>query len=73
MIETARPDGVLIRNVGALSYFRHSSLRMLGDFSLNVANPAAAAVFLARGLERLTISYDLNSGCWLRPIRSASN
>jgi len=73
MIKTARPDGVLIRNVGALSYFRHSSLRMLGDFSLNVANPAAAAVFLARGLERLTISYDLNSGCWLRPIRSASN
>jgi U32 family peptidase len=60
MIETARPDGVLIRNMGALSYFRHSSLRMLGDFSLNVANPAAAAVFLARGLERLTISYDLN-------------
>jgi U32 family peptidase len=38
MIETARPDGVLIRNVGAVSYFRHSSLRMLGDFSLNVAN-----------------------------------
>ena len=60
MIETARPDGVLIRNVGSLSLFRHSSLRMLGDFSLNVANPAAAAVFLARGLERLTISYDLN-------------
>jgi U32 family peptidase len=60
MIETARPDGVLVRNVGALSYFRRSPLRMLGDFSLNVANPAAAAVFFARGLERLTISYDLN-------------
>ncbi|MGA7216328.1 MAG: DUF3656 domain-containing protein [Terrimicrobiaceae bacterium] len=60
VIEAAGPDGVLIRNVGAISYFRRSSLRKLGDFSLNVSNPAAAAVFLSHGLERVTISYDLN-------------
>lgn len=59
LIEAAEPDGVLIRNVGAISYFRASPLRKIGDFSLNVANPASAAVFLARGLERVTISYDL--------------
>ncbi len=60
LIEAAEPDGVLIRNVGAISYFQNSPLRRIGDFSLNVANPAAAAVFLARGIERVTISYDLN-------------
>ncbi len=60
LIEAAAPDGVLIRNVGAISHFRNSPLRKIGDFSLNVANPASAAVFLARGLERVTISYDLN-------------
>lgn len=60
LIEAAEPDGVLIRNVGAISYFRESPLRRIGDFSLNVANPASAAVFVDRGLERVTISYDLN-------------
>jgi len=60
LIENAAPDGVLIRNVGAISYFQSSSLRTIGDFSLNVSNPASAAVFLSRGLERVTISYDLN-------------
>lgn len=60
LVENARPDGVLIRNVGAISHFQNSPLRTVGDFSLNVANPASAAVFLARGLERVTISYDLN-------------
>ncbi len=60
LIESAAPDGVLIRNVGAISYFRNSPLRTIGDFSLNVSNPASAAVFLSRGLERVTISYDLN-------------
>ncbi len=60
LIESASPDGVLIRNVGAISYFQNSPLRTIGDFSLNVSNPASAAVFLSRGLERVTISYDLN-------------
>ncbi|MFZ4683861.1 MAG: DUF3656 domain-containing U32 family peptidase, partial [Terrimicrobiaceae bacterium] len=60
LIESAAPDGVLIRNVGAISYFQNSPLRTIGDFSLNVSNPASAAVFLSRGLERVTISYDLN-------------
>jgi putative protease len=71
LIEAAGPDGVLIRNVGAISYFRDSSLRRIGDFSLNVANAASAAVFLARGLERVTISYDLNIGQVLDLLGSA--
>jgi len=60
LIEYARPDGVLIRNPGAIDFFRGSPLRRVGDFSLNVANPLTAQHFIGKGLERATISYDLN-------------
>jgi putative protease len=63
LIENARPDGVLIRNPGALTHFgaapEASRLRLAGDFSLNVANPLTAVEFLLRGLETVTVSYDL--------------
>ncbi len=62
LIENAAPDGVLIRNVGAIAYFRNSPLRRIGDFSLNVANPVSASLFRAQGLERVTVSYDLTVG-----------
>ncbi len=61
LIERMQPDGVLLRNVGAIAHFRGSPLRLRGDFSLNVANPLAAAVFLAGGLECVTASCDLNA------------
>jgi putative protease len=52
-------DGYLARNYDHLAFFRGQ--RMRGDYSLNVANPLAAAYFLKRyGLERVTASYDLN-------------
>jgi putative protease len=60
LIENARPDGVLIRNLGAIAHFSGSALRRVGDFSLNVANPLTAQHFMAKGLEAVTISYDLN-------------
>jgi putative protease len=61
LIERAEPDGVLIRNLGAIRHFaaRPHFLR-IGDFSLNVANPLAAEFFITHGLQRLTVSYDLN-------------
>jgi U32 family peptidase len=59
LIENARPAGVLIRNLGAISHFRGKGLCLRGDFSLNVANPLAAAFLLEQGLDRLTVSYDL--------------
>lgn len=62
LMERAEPDGILIRNPGAAQYFRHSHLRRIGDFSLNVANPYSAAVLKKEAqLEYLTISYDLNA------------
>jgi putative protease len=60
LIENAKPDGVLIRNLGSLDYFRSAKLPMIGDFSLNVANALSADLFIFEGLERLTPSYDLD-------------
>ncbi len=62
LIANADPDGVLIRNIGAIAFFRDTPLRRIGDFSLNVANPISASVFLERGLDRVTVSYDLTAG-----------
>ncbi|MGH8046745.1 MAG: DUF3656 domain-containing U32 family peptidase [Chthoniobacterales bacterium] len=70
LIENAGPHGVLIRNVGAIAYFKNSPLRKIGDFSLNVSNPASAAIFRQHGLERLTVSYDLTIGQVASLVRS---
>ncbi len=63
LIENARPDGVLVRSLGALTHFgaanEDSRPKLAGDFSLNVANPLTALEFLRRGLETVTVSYDL--------------
>ncbi len=61
LIERAAPDGVLIRNLGAIAWFaERPHLTAVGDFSLNVANPLTAEFFMSHGLERLTVSYDLD-------------
>ena len=60
LIERAEPHGVLIRNLGAIAYFRDLGIPVTGDFSLNVANPLTAEFLKQTGLQRLTISYDLN-------------
>ena len=99
LIENARPDGVLIRNLGALDYFKSRAaetlsgpgyllpgsarqseatgsdsarlFRRVGDFSLNVANPLTAEILMHEGLERLTVSYDLNAGQVIDLLRAA--
>ncbi|MBT8038497.1 MAG: U32 family peptidase [Verrucomicrobiae bacterium] len=62
VIERAEPDGVLIRNLGGISYFKgKTDLYQTGDFSLNCANPVTAQILREEGgLDHLTISYDLN-------------
>jgi putative protease len=63
LIDRAKPDGVLIRNLGAVAHYRErSDLVKVGDFSLNIANALAADYFLGLGLDRLTVSYDLAIG-----------
>ncbi|NJK72683.1 MAG: U32 family peptidase [Synechococcaceae cyanobacterium SM2_3_60] len=50
-------DGYLIRNYDHLAWC--DEVPCVGDFSLNVANPLSAALYLERGLPRLTAAYDL--------------
>ena len=71
LIDAAKPDGVLIRNLGGLDYFRRSPLRKVGDFSLNVANPLTAELLIREGLERVTVSYDLNAQQLLDLLKAA--
>ena len=73
LIDNAAPDGLLLRNLAALEYYKHSSnLMKVGDFSLNTANPITARLLLENaGLDYLTVSYDLNVGQVLDLLRAA--
>ncbi|MCM3628142.1 U32 family peptidase [Paenibacillus glycanilyticus] len=63
-----QPDAVLVRNTGALYYYLRARAenpgkpfpKLIGDFSLNVANHKAVEVFADTGLDLITPSYDLN-------------
>ncbi|MBH5320660.1 U32 family peptidase [Paenibacillus sp. GSMTC-2017] len=65
-----QPDAVLIRNTGALYYYLRTRTanpgkpfpKLIGDFSLNVANHKAVNLFSEVGLDLITPSYDLNIG-----------
>jgi len=58
-VRSSEADGYLVRNYDHLAFFAGDRKR--GDFSLNIANPLSAGLFLDRyGLERVTASYDLN-------------
>lgn len=71
LIEKAAPDGVLIRNAGAIIHFAKSSLAKVGDFSLNVSNPVTAQLLMDNGgFEYLTVSYDLNIGQVLELVKA---
>ncbi len=72
MIEKAEPDGVLVRNLGGISYFKERGIPMVADFSLNVANQVSAALLMEHGgFKNLTLSYDLNEGQVAELLESA--
>lgn len=52
-------DGVLIRNLSGLEYFK-GSLPIVGDFSLNATNQMTVDVLKQLGVQTITPSYDLN-------------
>jgi len=62
LIERAEPDGLLLRNLASLEYYKdRSDLVKTGDFSLNIANPITASLLKSTAtLDTLTVSYDLN-------------
>jgi putative protease len=51
-----------VRNLASVAYYREQlpAARLVGDFSLNVANELTADLLVRAGLERLVPSYDLN-------------
>ncbi|WP_127532124.1 U32 family peptidase [Paenibacillus kobensis] len=64
-----KPDAVLVRNTGALYYYLRARAsqapgepfpRLIGDFSLNIANHKTANLFTEVGCDLVTPSYDLN-------------
>ncbi|WP_214627362.1 U32 family peptidase [Paenibacillus agaridevorans] len=63
-----KPDAVLVRNTGALYYYLKAKMehpdasfpKLIGDFSLNVANHKAVNLFAEAGVDLITPSYDLN-------------
>jgi putative protease len=62
LVTRAEPDIVLVRNLASVAYFQQElpGARLVGDFSLNVANELTAGVLMRAGVERLVPSYDLN-------------
>jgi putative protease len=63
---------ILVRSAGLLEGLQQTSHPQLtGDFSLNAANGASAAILLGMGLERLAPTHDLNAQQITELARSA--
>jgi putative protease len=53
-------DGILVRNLAGLRFYRERQIPAIADFSLNTANELTAQYLMQQGAARLTPSYDLN-------------
>jgi len=73
LIERAGADGLLLRNLTALEYYKNrADILKVGDFSLNVANPVTAKLLMENArLDYLTVSYDLNISQALELLHAA--
>jgi len=71
-IAKQQPDGVLVRNVGGLDFFREQSVPCVADFSLNAANELTVELLKEWGAERVTPSYDLNRDQMLDLVKRAA-
>lgn len=63
VIHSMNPDFILVRNLGALYYYKNVqkfSGPLKGDFSLNVTNHRTFNYLIESGLESVCLSYDLN-------------
>ena len=56
----ARPDGVLVRNLAGLAFFRQRDLPIVADFALNAVNALSVQWLRAQGAQRVTAAYDLD-------------
>jgi len=53
-------DGILVRNLAGLRFFRERGIPVVADFSLNCTSELTARFLRERGAARITPSYDLN-------------
>jgi putative protease len=53
-------DGILVRNLGGLSFFLREGIPVRADFSLNATNELTVQFLIEQGAQRVTTSYDLN-------------
>lgn len=63
VIHSMDPDFILVRNLGALYYFKSVQKfdgTLKGDFSLNVTNHKTFEYLTQNGLDSVCLSYDLN-------------
>jgi len=64
VIKRLNPDHVLVRNLGAVEYFKNIDPypgKLIGDFSLNVTNAHTFEYLTKKGLDSICLSYDLNA------------
>jgi U32 family peptidase len=63
VIHSMNPDFILVRNLGAIYYFKNIHPfqgQLKGDFSLNVTNHITFEYLIESGLDSVCLSYDLN-------------
>ena len=53
-------EGMLVRNLAGMLFFREHEIPCVADFSLNVTNELTASLLREKGAERITASYDMN-------------
>jgi putative protease len=75
LLLNAKPDFILVRNLGAIEYFKTQApgMELVGDFSLNAANSLTARYLLDKGLSSITPSYDLNIERLLKMASATTN
>lgn len=69
------PDYILARNLGSFQFLKamNPSLKICGDFSLNVSNSLTSDYLFNKGFETLTTSYDLNERQMLEMVEHSNN
>jgi putative protease len=55
-----QPEGVLVRNLSGIAFFKQNNIPCVADFSFNVTNELTAEWLMQHGVQRFTPSYDMN-------------
>jgi putative protease len=64
-------DGILVRNLSGLRFFRERNVPVIADYSLNAANELTAQYLIEQRAIRITPSYDLNRDQLLALVAAA--